>query len=436
MSARDSQKGQVLVLGMVLVAVLSLALLRYFATGRVLAAKVRQVHGLDAAAYSGALVQARALNMLAYLNRAQLAHQLAMAHLVTLGSWALYGGAEAGQVARGNPPAYLIGMLFGADHGVAYLASAQAVGLGEWARQDGTLGRAHAAHDQQIHELYTGLARDVVTTLPEARMAAIRAVLRAHYPDRSEADLRLSLEHDQWPSLLRRYAPDRDLYDLVRGIAGLYPFLGPRNHTASNAWAVDPRCPMLRHQLRRRGATVLDAAGRWQASDTQSFHALRANRWVGCYYREYAMGWAWIPGQAGDGAPGDYSDAAPGDFSEQDFWRWVQSATDWSLLDQRDNPLANSYAVRDQPRWTSGGLAPYYDMASSGAVGTAGFELRLSIDDPQGLAVHARSAAHSYFSRPRPREDGLIEAPNLFHPYWLARLAPLSAEGSAAQGGH
>src|SRR5690606_27874810 len=58
----------------------------HFETGTVLAEKVRQDHVLDAAAYSGALVQARSLNMLAYIHRAQAAHQVAMAHLVTLGS--------------------------------------------------------------------------------------------------------------------------------------------------------------------------------------------------------------------------------------------------------------------------------------------------------------------------------------------------------------
>src|SRR5690606_38787840 len=122
------------------------------------AAKDRQIHGLDAAAYSGALVQARALNMLAYLNRAQLAHQLAMAHLVTLGSWAMYGGTQAGRLARGNPPAYLIGMLFGADHGRAYTAAARALGLDAQAQTAGSLAQAHAAHDRFVHKLYRGLS--------------------------------------------------------------------------------------------------------------------------------------------------------------------------------------------------------------------------------------------------------------------------------------
>ncbi|HUH39996.1 MAG TPA: hypothetical protein VL024_03895 [Castellaniella sp.] len=435
MAHRRGQEGQILVLGMILAAALSLALLRYFSTGQIVAAKTRQIHGLDAAAYSGALVQARSLNLLAYLNRAQLAHQLAMAHLVTLGSWALFGGAEAGQLLRGNPPAHLIGMLFGVDHGRAYLAAAQASGLHTQAQAQGTLGLAHAAHDRSVHQLYLGVSRDVVQTAESARMAAIRAVLQAHYPQHAQAELRLTLDQDQWPSLLRRHAPDHALHELVQGIASLYPILGPRNHSAQNTWAVDARCPMLRHQLRRRGVTTLGADGRWQATDTLSFHALRANRWVGCYYREYAMGWAWIPGHAGAAMGGAYSDAAPDDFSDQDFWRWVQSATDWGLLDQRDNPMANSYARRDHPDWSSGGLAPYYDIATTRGEGTSGFELHLAIDQPQGVTVHAHTAAQSYFARPQVRGDGYLETPNLYHPYWMARLAPQLAAWDSVSGG-
>lgn len=429
MAAMHPQRGQVLVLGLLLSAVLGIALLRYFAAGQVLGAKLRQVHGLDAAAYSGAVVQARALNMLAWLNRAQLAHQLAMGHLVTLGSWALFGGTEAGRLLRGNPPAHLISLLFGAGHGRAYLAAAQAVGMQQWAAAQGSLGQAHARHDRQVHELISGLSGAIVQGLPEARMAAIQAVLAAHYPEHP-APLRPRLLRDGWPGFLRRQAPQPALHGLVQRLAGLYPFLGPRDHTASNPWLVEARCPMLRHELRRRGATRLDAWGRWQSSDTQSFHALRANRWIGCYYREYAMGWAWIPG-AGDAAiGGPYSDVAPDDFSQQDFWRWVQEATEWSLLDQRDNPLANSWAMRDRPLWHSGGLAAYYD--TDGPLST-GFELQLSLPGPGGQAVHARSAAETWFERPHPRADGALESPNVFHPYWLARLAPL--DGPSGQGG-
>src|SRR5690625_1202132 len=97
-----AQRGQVLVLGMVLAGLALIAMSRYFHTGQIVSARVRHTHALDAASYSGALVQARALNMMAYMNRAQIGHHVAMAHLVTLASWAHLSGTEAQQLARGR----------------------------------------------------------------------------------------------------------------------------------------------------------------------------------------------------------------------------------------------------------------------------------------------------------------------------------------------
>ncbi|MGB3275212.1 MAG: hypothetical protein WBA82_03380 [Castellaniella sp.] len=282
------QQGQVLVLGMLLAAVLGLAWMRYFANGQVLAAKTRMVHGLDAAAYSGALVQARTLNFLAYLNRARMAHQLAMAHLVTLGSWTHYAGMESRRLAQGNPPAHLIGLLFGADHGRAYLAAAGAVGLEAQARAEGALGQAYATHERFVHEFSADLSRVLARELPQARLEAMRAVLAGHYPEYAPGDLRPVVMDDTWSGLLRRHAPDAPLFDWTRRLASLYPFLDPRDQTARNPWPVSGRCPHMRHELRRRGGTALDESGRWRSGDTQSFHALRSNKWIGCYYREYS----------------------------------------------------------------------------------------------------------------------------------------------------
>jgi len=424
MRALRRQQGQVLVLGMLLAALLGLAWMRHFATGQVMAARTRLVHGLDAAAYSGAQVQARTLNFLAYLNRAQLAHQLAMAHLLTLGSWAHYGGMQARRLAQGNPPGHLIGLLFGADHGRAYLAAAAASGMEAQARSAGDLGRAHAAHEAFVHEQIQDLSQALIQGLPQARLQAMLAVLQAHYPERQADELQPVVIDDAWPGLVRRHAPDGALFDLVRRLAELYPFLGPRNQTARNAWSVDARCPWLRHELRRRGATALDASGRWQAGDTQSFHAVRSNRWIGCYYREYAMGWAWMPARQGQAMADDHVESAPENFSEQDFWRWVQAATQWDLLGGQANPLANSYALRDRQPWPSRGLATYGDIApGNGRQAIAGFVVQMQLDDAGGQRLHARSAAESLFSRPARRSDGLDEAPNLFHPYWHGRLA-------------
>ncbi len=280
-----AQHGQALVLGMLLAGAAVLVFVRYFGAGQVVAAKARQLHALDAAAYSGALTQARALNMLAYINRAHVGHQVAMAHLVTLGSWASLGGTEARQLASGNPPAHLLAMMFGPRHGAAYQAAQKAAGFDARAGSHGELARAYAAHDDVVQQVLGTVQDAVVSGLPQARLAAMQAVLARNYPEASpDRAFDLVIEHDNWAAYVRRHSAQQ-LRPFIQSVAQLYGFLSPRDHTVSNPWSVQARCPHLRHQLRRRGATELDATGRWQSTDTQSYHALRSNKWIGCYFR-------------------------------------------------------------------------------------------------------------------------------------------------------
>lgn len=422
-----AQQGQILVLGMILAGLALIAFTRYFYTGQVAAARVRQVHALDAASYSGALVQARALNMLAYMNRAQIGHHIAMAHLVTLASWAHLAGTEAQQLSRGNPPAHLIGMLFGSDHGAAYIAAAQASGFNALAQPGGDLGVAYSNHDRAIQHVLSGLQQHVVDSVPDARLNAMRAVL-AHnlelLPEHAvlpDFDFNLTLHGDQWPGFVQRFA-GHGLRPFLLQSAQIYRFLAPRDHTARNTWVVDGRCPSRRHELRRRGTTELDAVGRWQSIDTQSFHALRSNRWIGCYFREYAMGWGWIPSASGQVLEGPHVDNPPENFSSQDFWRWVRESTDWDISSGSSNALANSKASLQRQRWQGGGLRSYIDVGNGDAI-LAGFTAHLTHPGPDGLDITTHSAAETFFDRPVPRQDGRHETANLFRPYWQARLS-------------
>lgn len=420
-----AQQGQALVLGMLLLGVAMLAFLRYFDVAQVVGAKSRQTHALDAAAYSGAVIQTRALNTLAFINRAHAAHQIAMAHLVTLGSWASLGGTEAGQLISGNPPAYLIGMLFGANHGAAYLAASKATGFKVLAKTQGELARAYSKHDDAVRNVLLAAQNDIVTTLPTARRLAIEAVLAENYPDWGlGSDFQLRIDYDNWPNYLKSYQASQAFRPYVMDLSRFFGFLSSRNYTAKNNWVVEARCPNLRHQLRRRGNTELDENGLWQSADTQSYHALRSNKWIGCYYREYAMGWGWIPSAISQAFNDVYTDNPPDNFSAQDFWRWVQEATDWDLLAGTGNPLANSKAVVSKQRWEGGGLPAYFDVSHfAHQGGTLSIGLSLRHPGPDGVQITTRSAAHTFFARPIPRNDGLQEHPNLFNPYWQASLA-------------
>ena len=116
----SAQRGQALVAGLVLLAGAVAALVAMHRLGRIIEQRVRLTHAVDAAAYSGALLQARHLNAIAYANRSQIAHQVAMAHLVTLAASARYLDSAQAQARRRNPPPSLLGNLFGARAGQAY----------------------------------------------------------------------------------------------------------------------------------------------------------------------------------------------------------------------------------------------------------------------------------------------------------------------------
>lgn len=414
------QSGQALLLGMLLTGAVAVAFVRYFDTGMVVAEKARQDHALDAAAYSGALVQARGLNMLAYINRAQVAHQVAMAHLVTLGSWAHFAGMAAQRASVGNPPAHVIAMHFGPQHAAAYLGALKAAGLDAQALEQGPLAAAYAEHDRVSRSVLASAAVRVAADLVSTREQAMREVLLAHYPE--DSSFALQIVDDAMPGFLTRYVGNPRLRPFLAELTSLYPFLDPRDHTARSRFPVDARCPSWRHELRRRGTTVLDEGGRWQSIDTQAYHAVRSNRWIGCYFREYAMGWGWVPPKQSALVDAPYVEDAPENFADQDFWRWVRESTRWDITGGNANPLANSWAFSTRREWAGGGLQPFQDLTAPRTVPSAHFTVSLARAGRGGLQFNSLAAAESYFRRPHSRKDARRELPNLFHPYWQARL--------------
>ncbi|VCU71515.1 hypothetical protein PIGHUM_03600 [Pigmentiphaga humi] len=284
---RTVQSGQALALAVALLALGAAGLLLLFNGGQLLREKTRLAHAADAAAYSGALVQARSLNFLAYSNRALVAHQVAMAHAVTLASWARFGDTEARRLAGMNPPASLIGGFFGPAHGAAYMSAAGAAGMaGRTAWSGGELARAFAEHDRTVHDILARAQTAVRDAMADVRLQAMRGVLAAHYDD-DGASLDAGLLADTLPGFVGRYggAARQRLKSMVQDAVGHYGFLAPRNYDASSLLPPEWRCPWLRHALRRRGSTALVDLDAWRAIDTQSFHALRSNKWIGCYYR-------------------------------------------------------------------------------------------------------------------------------------------------------
>lgn len=254
------QRGQVLVPGLLLLGVLAALLAMLHGLGRMVEAWARLTHAADAAAYSGALEQARRLNFLAYANRAQVAHQIAMAHLVTLGASMAFTDTLAGQRRRNNPPGNLLATLFGRDVGQAYRA----------ARADPQvqvgLAQAYAEHDRVVHEVLAAASAAAVAGLPAARERLMRAVLQDNYGDGTSAAQPVPrVLRDAWPGYVRRRAatPGIGLWSAVEQAVDRYGFLGRRDGTRRNALPANARCPKSPHVLRRQGSTWLGADGRW-----------------------------------------------------------------------------------------------------------------------------------------------------------------------------
>jgi len=89
-SAVRHEKGQSLVFLLAFMASLLGVMLLVFNTGQVTTEKQRLVNAADAAAYSGAVWEARSLNLQAYMNRALVANEVAIAQSVSLRSWTAY----------------------------------------------------------------------------------------------------------------------------------------------------------------------------------------------------------------------------------------------------------------------------------------------------------------------------------------------------------
>ncbi|MDR0215465.1 MAG: pilus assembly protein TadG-related protein [Comamonas sp.] len=86
-SSAVRQQGQVLVWFLAFVATLAVIFAGVYSVGQSTSEKQKIVNAADAAAYSGALVQARSLNLVSYTNRAVIANEVLIAQMVSLQSW-------------------------------------------------------------------------------------------------------------------------------------------------------------------------------------------------------------------------------------------------------------------------------------------------------------------------------------------------------------
>ncbi len=126
----SNQSGQALPLGIALVLAATITGVILFNTGQVVNEKTRLANSADSAVYSGALWQARALNFNAYVNRAMVANQVAMAQAVSLQSWAQYARTATGNISAVLSPVPIVGQIAAATKQVMRAFESVVNGLG------------------------------------------------------------------------------------------------------------------------------------------------------------------------------------------------------------------------------------------------------------------------------------------------------------------
>jgi len=412
---RLAQQGYALVLGVLGSALLLVWWSQLYLVGQ----RLNQAHqlrtALDAAAYSVAVVQTRSLNVLALLNRAYMGHQIASAQTLSLAAWAQFARNQARQASLSNPPDWLISSFFGGYYGAAYQSTRVVPALAELNAQ---LGHAFAQQQSFSTELYQNFVHDLERHTKEVRAAVIDEVFSTNMAlEKTLINYELSFVQDDWADVFTVFGATQGV-SWLRQLQAHYAFLQNRQHTVRSALPVSERCPHLRHQLRRIGRTELNERGQWSAYDSLSFHALRSNRWVGCYYREYAMGWAWQPTQ-GVALDEPYSAEVRDNFADINFWEWVDQQSGWGFLSEGVNPLANTYAMRDRVQW------PAHSVRALDMPFRQQFRFELFLQARLGeQPFNARTAAHSLFQLPPGWQWGqaMPAQDQGWYPFWVTQL--------------
>ena len=444
------QCGQALVFGIFLLFISVLTMFYLFNTGQLTREKTKLVNTADAVAYSGGLLEARALNFDAYANRAMLANEVAIAQMVSISSWAQYvAGLPAGATLNYDPycigPA-AIGMVYtavlcGAKYATAVIEPAtEAI---ELAAQSAT---AASELVKTLLKSAQSFLHAQVTLV--SRKQLMQAVADANYQNDGTVVVDAELLADNFDAFTHKYVKSGNggdergrMGDLAKAAAYNDSFVHVRSWTDSSKLST---CfdPFLHFDhMDRRGGTELLGYDEWKAMDTASHH-----RWY-----LVTPGWfeSFIPYCAQYESPltSGAQEAVNGDEQNGGSYGGAPS----------DNPVASGMASASQ--WGYTGIPEMYDL-SADALKEKNPKLRLAVrllrakdqartsDGASFVKVGGRlavyngkqaagmiaavSSAEVYFDRPEKRQDGKKELGSLFNPFWHVRLVQVSGDIKSA----
>jgi len=458
--SQASNRGQALPIGLALLALSIFTGFVLFNTAQVSTDKMRLSNAADAAAYSGLLWQARAMNFQSYTNRAMVANQVSIAQAVTLHSWINYAS-----VATDNVNTVLGGLPFvgavtqglnAAVDAAEPIVSAVAENLVVAADQvNGSLSSA-----QEIMHL-TGFA-----ATPEIIANVARANDPAFRTDSLFALSGLVENQHGWDDFTESYDnSDSDAVsqraDIIRRSRG--EFSSRRDWEFLPFWFYTT--PVTRHKIYKRGATELifvpppesefqagensseQGHWEWKAKDTLSLQNRIWRPFRGTKRVEVPIGWAETYANTDNQAHGSIEPCTPED--EGGFLR-DDGCPDWLGANKYAERLAKSNSRNLQNRYS--GIRAFRDLKNfPSQAKDPRLSLRVEVYSPEqntvttstGLgigslfsddSVFARNelaavaGSELYFHHPEINADRQrTEYANTYNPYWDVRLKALSA---------
>ena len=495
LAARRGVRGQALLWFLGLIASLLVAGVGVYSIGQVTSEKQKVVNATDAAAYSGALVQARALNLVAYGNRAEIANVAFLAQTISLQSWVRYH-----QKVIENVDTYVVPLLYA----FVITSPIAAVIDGILAVMQPIVDALEAGVDGMASgvsttvELYgniltrtSGLLLNGVALSAAAREAADDVLAQNLANQNGKLDAAPGSIHgmelgmlnlESWDGAFAQYTQNKTVYNADDGrytaaeitLASRDEFterrLGPSRSNPLSYLIGDNRfgtCWIVEIGSSRDGTTQLRDYERWEAQDTSEFVARRRS---GLFSRcrtffQLPTGWGRTTvdedGNAGDSRLNPHSWAGELAYSDEpvnhDGWSGIKELYDLersssnygrpTQMNER-NPTKTEFvfhyaAAKSRNQVKTADQLGVFQQSVTGTRPLGDTTLRPGMMDDQLAAV---SAAKVFFARPKRdardftatqlfRADAHHEVASLYSPYWQARLtAPSSAALAFAYG--
>ena len=289
------QRGQVLPLGLVLVIMGMVGALMVYNTGVVATDKMRLANSADAAAYSGALWQARALNYQAYSNRAMVANQVGIGQAVSIQSWMTSAAIVTENIATVTAAIPIVNSITATTSrivtGAEFIVSEGASKM--LLLSNGVTKALSLSQDAMLVATVFNTAEMISVV---ARESDSRFTTNSKYGFGSKI-----VNTFEWFDFNERYnKKDNDAMkerlDII--MASRDEFTKSRSWDLFDGWFPTPTL-LLWHNLKRQGHTKLVSVNtaqglewEWIAKDTLSYHTKFVKFIFGSDYFELPLGWA------------------------------------------------------------------------------------------------------------------------------------------------